>query len=266
MTRPASTCDPAVATLIEWFAAHGADFPWRRTRDRYAVLVAEVQLQSTQAGRVVPFFEAWMARWPTAGALAEAPLADVLAAWQGLGYPRRARNLHRAARQICAAGWPADDRLTELPGVGPYTAAAIRCFADGAAVLPSDTNVARVLARRFPEGWPGTPEGAGWAVGQAFMDLGREWCTARAPRCASGCPLRRGCPAADAGNVREVTPPGRRQSPYAGSLRQRRGALLRELTAAGSVEIDRDAEAAATLVADGLARVAGAELVLPEHS
>jgi A/G-specific adenine glycosylase len=265
MTRPAPTCDPAVATLIEWFAADGADFPWRRTRDRYAVLVAEVQLQSTQVARVVPYFEAWMARWPSACALASAPLADVLGVWQGLGYPRRARNLHLAARQICASGWPEDDRLTELPGVGPYTAAAIRCFADGAPVLPHDTNVARVLARRFPDGWPGTPDGAGWAVGQAFMDLGREWCTARAPRCESGCPLRNGCRAAEAGLVLEVTPPRRRQSRFAGSFRQRRGVLLRELTADGAVPIDRDVEAAASLVADGLARAVGAELMLPER-
>ncbi len=255
-----------MATLIEWFAAHGTDFPWRCTRDRYAVLVAEVQLQSTQAARVVPYFEAWMARWPTACALAGAPLADVLAAWQGLGYPRRARNLHRAARQICASGWPADDRLSELPGVGPYTAAAIRCFADGAAVLPRDTNVARVLARRFPAGWPGTPEGAGWAVGQALMDLGREWCTARAPRCASGCPLRervsgRRCRQRAGGD--SAPPPPIAVCRVAAPAP---GALLRELTAAGSVEIDRDAEAAATLVADGLARVAGAALVLPEDS
>lgn len=265
MTPPASTTDPAL-TLIEWFAADGADFPWRRTRDRYAVLVAEVQLQSTQVARVVPYFTAWMARWPNPCALAAAPLGDVLAAWQGLGYPRRARNLHRAARQICATGWPEDDRLTELPGVGPYTAAAIRCFADGAPVLPVDTNVARVLARRFPEGWPGTPEGDGWAVGQAFMDLGREWCTARAPRCESGCPLRDGCPAAEAGRAHELTPPRRRQSRFHGSLRQRRGILLRELTSTGTVAVAVDAEAAATLVADGLAQLAGEALVLPEHS
>jgi A/G-specific adenine glycosylase len=266
MTTPASTCDPAVATLIDWFAAEGVDFPWRRRRDRYAVLVAEVQLQSTQAARVVPYFEAWMTRWPSPCDLAAAPLGDVLAAWQGLGYPRRARNLHRAARQICVAGWPDDDRLTDLPGVGPYTAAAIRCFADGAPVLPPDTNVARVLARRFPEGWPGTPDGAGWSVGQAFMDLGREWCTARAPRCEAGCPLRDGCPAADAGAALERTPRRRRQSRYAGSLRQRRGVLLRELTSVGGVAVARDPEAAATLVADGLARVVGDTLVLPEHS
>lgn len=265
MATPAPTSDPAVATLIEWFAVDGADFPWRRTRDRYAVLVAEVQLQSTQAARVVPYFEAWMTRWPTACDLAAASLGDVLGVWQGLGYPRRARNLHLAARQICASGWPGDDRLIELPGVGPYTAAAIRCFADGAPVLPEDTNVARVLARRFPDGWPGTPAGAGWAVGQAVMDLGREWCTARAPRCESGCPLRDGCTAADAGLVLEVTPQRRRQSRFAGSLRQRRGILLRELTARGTVAIACDHEAAATLVADGLARAVGDELLLPEQ-
>jgi A/G-specific adenine glycosylase len=266
MATPAPTSDPAVATLIEWFAVDGADFPWRRTRDRYAVLVAEVQLQSTQAARVVPYFEAWMTRWPTACDLAAASLGDVLGAWQGLGYPRRARNLHLAARQICASGWPGDDRLTELPGVGPYTAAAIRCFADGVPVLPEDTNVARVLARRFPGGWPGTPTGAGWAVGQAFMDLGREWCTARAPRCESGCPLRDGCAAADAGLVLEVTPQRRRQSRFTGSLRQRRGILLGELTARGTVPIARDQDAAASLVADGLARAVGDELLLPEQS
>jgi len=265
MTNLAPTCDPGVARLIEWYRTDGADFPWRRTRDRYAVLVAEVQLQSTQVARVVPYFEAWMRRWPTACDLAAASLGDVLAAWQGLGYPRRARNLHLAARRICDQGWPGDDALTDLPGVGPYTAAAILCFADGAPVLPEDTNVARVLARRFPDGWPGTPDGHGWEVGQAFMDLGREWCTARAPRCDDGCPLREGCPAAVAGAVLERTPPRRRQSRFDGSMRQRRGALLRELTAAGSVAADRDPDAAASLVADGLARVDGGLLSLPEH-
>jgi len=256
-------CDPAVATLIEWFARAGADFPWRRTRDRYAVLVAEVQLQSTQVARVVPYFEAWMERWPSPCDLARAALGDVLGAWQGLGYPRRARDLHRAARQICDEGWPADDRLIDLPGVGPYTAAAIRCFADGAAVLPEDTNVLRVLARRFPDGWPGTPDGHGWTVGQAFMDLGREWCTARAPRCDAGCPLRSGCSAADQGRVAQMTPARRSQSRFAGSLRQRRGVLMRELTTHGMVVLDRDPEAAATLVADGLARAVGHQLQLP---
>ena len=265
MANVAPTCDPAVMRLVDWYRVAGADFPWRRTRDRYAILVAEVQLQSTQVGRVVPYFENWLARWPTACDLAAASLGDVLAAWQGLGYPRRARNLHLAARHICVHGWPDDARLTDLPGVGPYTAAAIRCFADGAAVLPADTNVSRVLARRFPDGWPGTPDGLGWEVGQAVMDLGREWCTARAPRCETGCPLRDGCPAASSGDVDARTPPRRRQGRFAGSLRQRRGVLLRELTATGGGDPTRDPDAAASLVADGLARVESSRLVLPEH-
>jgi len=225
------------------------------------VLVAEVQLQSTQVSRVVPFYERWMARWPTAEALAAAPLGDVLAQWQGLGFPRRARNLHAAARAVAAGGWPEPHRLTELPGVGAYTAQAIRCFADGEPVLPLDTNVRRVLARRWPEGWPGTPPDRGWAVGQALMDLGRDWCTARAPRCGDGCPARPGCPAADAGRVLELTPPIRRQGRYEGSMRQRRGRLLRALAEHGRVEAALDPEAAASLVAEGLASAGGADLL-----
>ncbi|MEZ5081633.1 MAG: A/G-specific adenine glycosylase [Thermoleophilia bacterium] len=243
----------AVDRLLEWFATDGADFPWRRTRDRYAVLVAEVQLQATQAARVVPFYREWMRRWPTVEALAGASLGEVLRVWQGLGYPRRARHLHDAARRIVAEGWPAPERLTDLPGVGTYTAAALRCFADEEAVIPVDTNVARIMARRFPDGWPGTPDGRGWAVGQALMDLGRLHCTARAPSCDSGCPLRDGCPAADSGTVAEVTPKLRPQGRYQGSLRQRRGLLLAALADAGRVAVDQDPDAAASLVQDGLA-------------
>ncbi|MEW6581633.1 MAG: A/G-specific adenine glycosylase [Actinomycetota bacterium] len=250
--------------LIGWFRADGADLPWRRTRDRYAVLVAETQLQATPVARVLPYYERWMERWPTAQALAGARLGDVLAAWQGLGYPRRARNLHLAARRIAEEGWPEPGRLTDLPGVGPYTAAAIRCFADGEAVLPVDTNVARVLARRFPGGWPGTPAGAGWDVGQALMDLGRLWCAARAPRCDAGCPVRAGCPAADSGDPAAADPPRRRQARYEGSMRQRRGVLLRALAERGAVEVERDPDAAATLLADGLARRRGRRLVPAE--
>lgn len=242
----------AVARLIAWFDRDGADLPWRRTRDRYAILVAETMLQATQVSRVVAFYQGWLARWPSAQVLAAAPLGEVVAAWQGLGYPRRARNLHLAAGIVAREGWPQD--LTQLPGVGPYTAAAIACFADEADVLPVDVNVRRVLARRWPDGWPGTPPGRAWHVGQALMDVGRLACTARSPRCDDGCPLRAGCPAAGSGQVMELTPPTRRQSPYAGSMRQRRGALLRELSAQGRVAIATDPEAAASLVADGLAR------------
>lgn len=250
----------AVQRLVAWFEEHGADLPWRRTRDRYSVLVSEVMLQATQVARVVPYFERWMERWPTPRALADAPLGQVLAAWQGLGYPRRARNLHRAAAAVAEHGWP--ERLQDLPGVGPYTAAAVACFADEDQVVPVDVNVARVLARRWPDGWPGAPQGRAWQAGQALMDVGRRICTARAPACEHGCPLRDGCPAADSGRVREVTPAGRRQSRFAGSMRQRRGRLLAALAAQGRVALDADAEAAETLVADGLAR-RGRRYLLP---
>lgn len=246
----------AVDMLVQWFHREGADLPWRRTRDRYAVLVAEVQLQATPVDRVLPYYGRFMERWPQVGDLASAPLGDVVAAWQGLGYPRRARNLHAAAQIVARDGWPTADRLTDLPGVGPYTAAALRCFADGEDILPVDTNATRVVARRFPRGWPGAP-GRGWEAGQAVMDLGRLWCTARAPRCHSGCPLRPGCPAADSGTAVELTPARRRQARYEGSMRQRRGDLLRELTRTGRVAANRDPEAARSLIADGLAEEHG---------
>ena len=241
----------AVGSLVAWFRREGADLPWRHTRDRYRVLVAEAQLQATQVARVVPYYERFTSRWPTAADLAGADLGDVLAEWHGLGYPRRARNLHAAVRIVAEHGWP--ERLTDLPGVGPYTATAIRCFADGEDVLPLDTNAARVVARRFPEGWPGAP-GAGWEAGQAVMDLGRLWCTARRPRCDAGCPLRAGCPAADAGTAGLEEPPGRRQPRYEGSMRQRRGVLLGALATRGWASVASDPDAAETLVADGLAR------------
>ena len=250
-----------VDALLDWFARAGADLPWRRTRDRYAVLVAEVMLQSTQVPRVVPYYERWIARWPTPEALAAAPLGEVLAAWHGLGFPRRARNLQAAARAVAAGGWPPDDRLADLPGVGPYTAAAILCFADGRAVLPVDTNVRRVLARRFPGGWPGTPPGRGWEAGQALMDLGRTVCRASDPACEPACPLRQGCPAADAGAVAALASPARRQGRYTGSMRQRRGVLLGELARTGRARADQDPEAAASLVAEGLARRRGSRLL-----
>ena len=117
------------ALLSAWFRENGRDLPWRETRDPYAILVSEVMLQQTQVDRVVPRYREWVARWPTARSLAAAPTADVIRAWQGLGYNRRGVNLQRAARLIVERGWPAD--LTELPGVGPYTAAAIANFAIG---------------------------------------------------------------------------------------------------------------------------------------
>jgi A/G-specific adenine glycosylase len=174
----------AGAALVAWYGRHGRDLPWRRTRDPYAVLVSEVMLQQTQVARVVPRWEGWMARWPTAAAVAVEPLAEVLRAWVGLGYNRRAVRLWEACRVVAEHGWPVD--LRELPGVGPYTAAAVGAFAFGRDELPVDTNVARVLERLG-----GRPRGEAAVLGQALMDLGATVCTARAPRCGD-CPLE-GC-------------------------------------------------------------------------
>ena len=131
--------------LLGWYHANGRDLPWRRTRDPYAILVSEVMLQQTQAERVVPRYVRWLERWPTAESLAAAPRSEAIREWQGLGYNRRAVNLHRAAERIAESGWP--DDLTELPGVGRYTADAVARFAMDANVLPVDVNVARVLER-----------------------------------------------------------------------------------------------------------------------
>jgi A/G-specific adenine glycosylase len=252
-----STTDPDVAAVLAWWDGHGRDLPWRATRDVYGIWVAEVMSAQTSVLRAAEFWERWMAAWPTVDALAAAPLADVLAAWQGLGYPRRARYLHLAARQVVEGGWP--DDLTELPGVGPYVAAAISCFAREEPVLPRDVNVVRVLARRFPEGVD--TAGDPWRAGQALMEFGQRICTAR-PRCgdcvvSSGCDVR-GAPAAAAPVA------ARRQPRFEGSVRQRRGELLRRVLAEGSVERrSADAAAAAGLLADGLIAEDGEVLVPP---
>ncbi len=219
--------------LLAWYGEHGRDLPWRRTRDPYAILVSEVMLQQTQVERVVPRYEAWLERWPTPETLAAASAAEVIVAWQGLGYNRRALNLHRAARQVAAEGWPGD--LTELPGVGPYTAAAVSNFAFGRDVLPVDTNVRRVQER--------TGEDFDAACAQALFDLGATVCLARIPRCGV-CPLAKLCPSQ--GSRYE---PARKQSPFEGSFRQRRAEALRAVVA-GEQPADEDALAA--LAGDGL--------------
>lgn len=209
------------------------------------MLVSEVMLQQTQVPRVVPRFEAWMARWPTVEALAAASAADVILAWQGLGYNRRAVNLHRAARVVAERGWPGD--LTELPGVGPYTAAAIRRFAWGEPVLPPDTNVRRVIERTGGEFGP--------AAAEALMDLGREVCLARVPRCGV-CPLAAACPSR--GRRYE---PLRKQTPFRGSFRQRRAETLRLVASGASKGLDADA--VTSLLRDGLVVVEAGEVRLP---
>ena len=245
------------AALISWWAPRRDALPWRATRDPYAVLVCEVMSQQTQIERVRGYWERWIERWPTADALAGAPLVEVLRAWDGLGYPRRARALHACARRIAAQGWPPPRELSSLPGVGRYTADAIRCFAFGEAVLPRDANVRRVLARRFPGGLRGG--GDRWALAGALMDAGRAHCRA-VPRC-DGCPLRDGCLVASGGFDPVVRP--RRQSSYAGSLRERRGTLLRAVLAGERPAAAADPSAAASLLADRLAIQVGAVLVAP---
>jgi A/G-specific adenine glycosylase len=248
--------DPLDAVL-DWWTANARPLPWRTSRDVYAVWVSEVMSAQT---RVLRAAEAWvrtMARWPTVEALAAAPLAEVLGEWQGLGYPRRARDLHRSARIVIASGWPED--LTDLPGVGAYTAAAIRCFALEEPVLPRDVNVVRVLGRRFPDGVD--VSGDPWRTGQALMEFGQRICTRR-PACGV-CPAGEGCLGPDAGGA-GARSAARRQAPFEGSLRQRRGRLLRRVLTEGAIALrDADAEAAAGLVDDGLLTLSGGRLRPP---
>lgn len=238
-----------LATIVDWWAVHARELPWRATRDVYAVWVSEVMASQTTVARASEAWVRWMERWPTVEALASASLADVLTEWQGLGYPRRARDLHRSARIVVASGWP--DDLTELPGVGAYIAAAVRCFADEQPVLPVDVNVRRVLRRRFPDGIDVSADP--WRSGQAIMEFGQRICTAR-PRC-DVCPVRPGC----TGPVQpQAAAPVRRQRPFAGSLRERRGRVLRRVLAEGRVPLaDVDREAAEGLAADGLVQLVG---------
>ena len=200
--------------------------------------------QQTQVERVVPRWQRWLERWPTVQALAAAAAGDVIAEWQGLGYNRRALNLHRAAQHVAAHGWP--DDLTELPGVGRYTAAAVACFAFGRDVLPVDVNVGRVQERT----------GAAFtsAAAQALMDLGATVCLARVPRC-DVCPLAGECPSR--GRRYE---PLRRQGPLEGSFRQRRARALRAVIAGRPPE---DAEAVAALARDGLVVLESGRASLP---
>jgi A/G-specific adenine glycosylase len=265
--------------LMAWYRPRRQAYPWRMGDvDAYRVLVSEVMLQQTQAARVAPAFEAFVARFPTVEALAEAPLADVIRAWSGLGYNRRAVALSQAARAIVrnhGGRVPPDvDRLRALPGIGPYTASAVASIAFGARVPAIDTNVRRVVARAvlgrepisvstkevtvaaraFLDGAsPGT-----W--NQAVMDLGRVVCRPR-PRCEV-CPIARWCPSVSTGRretlVRRGT--GRR---FEGSTREARGAVLDAVRGAGRLSVasvvartglspDRVADAVTTLARDGL--------------
>ncbi|MGI8862767.1 MAG: A/G-specific adenine glycosylase, partial [Gaiellaceae bacterium] len=197
--------------------------------------------------RVVPRYLAWLERWPSVESLAAASAAEVIREWQGLGYNRRALSLHRSAHRVAAEGWPED--LTQLPGVGPYTATAIRCFAFDENVLPVDVNIERVLRR--------TGGSFSAASAQALMDLGATICIARIPRCDS-CPLAEVCPSR---GIRDE--PARRQGPFEGSFRQRRATALRQIAAASLPLDELDGEVVRSLVRDGLVEVAGELVRLP---
>jgi A/G-specific adenine glycosylase len=234
-------------TLLAWFAAHARDLPWRHTRDPYRILVSEVMLQQTQVARVVPRYLAFLERWPTVEALSVARPAEVIREWQGLGYNRRALNLHRAARRIAAEGWPED--LTELPGVGRYTADAVARFALDRPVLPVDTNVRRVLERTGADFGP--------ASAHALMDLGATICLARIPRC-DACPLADRCPSR--GRRFE---PLRKQTRFEGSFRQQRARALRLVAGGARPAEELEPKVLASLAADGLVEVSGRRVRLP---
>ena len=233
--------------LLAWFDAHGRDLPWRGTRDPYAILVSEVMAQQTQIERVLPRWERWMERWPTVESLAAAAPADVIREWQGLGYNRRALAIHAAAQQVAAHGWP--DDLTELPGVGRYTADAVACFAFGRDVLPVDVNVRRVSER------------TGYAFSSAAgsgADGSRQERVPRAHPSLRRLPARGGVPVA---GMRFE--PARKQGPFEGSFRQRRAEALRAVLAG---EQPDDGEAVAALERDGLVDVRDGVAALPSSA
>jgi A/G-specific adenine glycosylase len=211
---PPGRAGEIAASLLRWFRAEQRDLPWRRAPDPYAVWVSEIMLQQTQVATVVPYFERWMARFPTVAALAAAGEEEVLHAWQGLGYYSRARNLLRGAREVLARhGGRVPDSVEELlalPGVGAYTAGAIASIAYNVPAPIVDGNVARVLCRLFalrgdPARAPlrgrlwelaGTliPEGDAREFNPALMELGATVCTPARPHCGA-CPVEAACEA-----------------------------------------------------------------------
>jgi A/G-specific adenine glycosylase len=248
--------------LLDWYERVRRPLPWRATRDPYALLVSEVMLQQTQAARVVPYYHAFLERFPDPAALAAAPAADVLAAWSGLGYNRRALALQRAAAVVAERGWPED--LTALPGVGAYTAAAVASFAWGAQAAAVDTNVRRVICRHdgaehAPRALAARaaellPAGHAAPFNQAMMELGATVCRPRRPECG-GCPVRAGC--ASEGRV-PAAPPQRaaRRERFEATDRWARGRIVAALVAGEpppALAPARRARAEAGLLRDGLA-------------
>ena len=244
--------------LLDWYAQVRRPLPWRFTRDPYAILVSEVMLQQTQAARVAPYYERWLARFPDPAALAAAAPAEVLGLWSGLGYNRRALALRAAAREISHSGWP--QPLTKLPGVGPYTAAAVASFAWDEQVAAVDTNLRRVIerrdgVRRGPAALAARaaellPEGRAAEWNQAMMELGATVCRPRRPDCGA-CPVRRGC----SGPLPAPTAPRRRRERFETTDRWARGRIVAALVAGEplpQLEPERRERALAGLAHDGL--------------
>jgi len=244
VSLPAPAATQLRRALREWYAREGRhDLPWRRTRDAYAVLVSEVMLQQTQVERVLPYYEAWLDRWPSAEALAAAPPAEVLRAWSGLGYNRRALALQRAAASLGATALDVT-ALRRLPGVGPYTAAAVACFAGERRVALADTNIARVIARAVLG--LATAAGKSAAVGDAaagllpqraarehnlaLMDLGAVVCRGRTPDCGA-CPLARMCAWRRAGFPTVLGKPRAARPRFEATARWARGRIVDRLRA-----------------------------------
>ena len=264
--------------LLGWGLPRLRDVPWRQTRDPWAILVSELMLQQTQVARVLPKYLDFLSLYPTPAACAAVSPGDIVRAWAGLGYNRRALNLHRAACAVAEAGsFPSTlAGLLALPGVGPYTARAILAFAFETDVAVVDTNIARVLARLHGRSLAArevqaladglVPEGDGWAWNQVLMELGATTCTARSWACTR-CPLQPSCvwagdPAVDPAVGSAGVSGG--QSRFTGSDRQGRGRLVDALrtgrvSAASLAKVmgwpDEKARAervVATLLADGL--------------
>jgi A/G-specific adenine glycosylase len=260
--------------ITAWYEAEQRELPFRRSRDPWPVLVAEVMLQQTQASRIADRFDAFLDRYPSPEAMARVPVATVLADWSGLGHNRRAVTLHAAARSIAADGGPATVvGLEVLPGIGPYSARAVASIAFDYPVGAVDTNVRRWLVRRFAadpadrrglqllaDRLAGTADGVPGAAGtwtHATMEFGARICAARAPRCAV-CPVARGCPS------RQDPPhvPVPRASAATAVTRAARGRLLQALAAAPGHRLsERQAVRAVRGVtgADGAAVIAALE-------
>ena len=276
----------APAKVLQWGLPRLRDLPWRHTRDPWSILVSEVMLQQTQAARVVPKWQEFIAEFPSPEACADVSLGDVLRLWQGLGYPRRARDLHGAAKEIAAVGeFPSTlDALLALPGVGSYTARAVLAFAFEADAAVVDTNIARVLARiagsrltpkqAQAAADAALPRGESWAWNQCLMDLGAVLCRPTTPQC-DACPVQSCCAWRGRGIDPAIGSAGvsGRQARFDGSDRQARGRLMKalvvgpiahdQLAAVMGCDADRAGGLASDMEHEGIVTMGGLAVRLP---